>query len=67
MVEDDGSPQGELGNEHVEEMEPSEKLTDEDEIDRIDIELDRIRERRTNPESSFLVNTIVPRLSLIHI
>ena len=61
MVEDDGSPQGELGNEHVEEMEPSEKLTDEDEIDRIDIELDRIRERRTNPESSFLVNTIVPR------
>ena len=43
MVEDDGSPQGELGNEHVEEIEPSEQLTDEDEIDRIDIELDRIR------------------------
>ena len=60
MVEDDGSPQEELVNEHVEETEPSEQPTDEDEIDRIDIELDRIRERRTNPESSFLVNTIVP-------
>ena len=61
MVEDDGSPQEELGNEHVKETEASEQPTDEDEIDKIDIELDRIRERRTNPESSFLVNTIVPR------
>ena len=61
MVEDEGSPQKKLGNEHTDEIEPSEQVTEEDETDRIDIELDRIRERRTNPENSFLVNTIVPR------
>ena len=51
-------------NEETENSEKSghiETQVDEDNADRIDIELDRIRERRDNPESSFLVNTIVPR------
>ena len=34
--------------------------------DKLDQELDRIRDRRENPGKSFLVNTVVP-LSLIHI
>ncbi len=48
----------------IEDSDPSGQIAaeiDEENIDRIDIELDRIRERRTNPESSFLVNTMVPR------
>lgn len=31
------------------------------EEDRIDLELKRIRDRRTNPDNSFMVNTIIPR------
>ncbi len=48
----------------IEDSDPSGQIAaeiDEENVDRIDIELDRIRERRTNPESSFLVNTMVPR------
>ena len=51
-------------NDEIEDSDPSGQIAaeiDEENVDRIDIELDRIRERRTNPESSFLVNTMVPR------
>ena len=51
-------------NEETENSNPSghiESEVDDGNMDRIDIELDRIRERRINPESSFLVNTMVPR------
>jgi len=36
-------------------------LDGEIEEDRIDLELERIRERRTNPEKNFMVNTVIPR------
>ncbi|MBF92161.1 MAG: hypothetical protein CMB78_00060 [Euryarchaeota archaeon] len=51
-------------NYETEDSDPSGQIAaeiDEENVDRIDIELDRIRERRINPESSFLVNTMVPR------
>ena len=38
-----------------------ESTAQEESIDKIDIELGRIRERRENPGKSFLVNTIVPQ------
>ena len=53
------SPKGE--NDFSDPEEQIEPISGKENFDSIDTELDRIRERRTNPESSFLVNTVVPR------
>ena len=42
-------------------LEDLKKLASDFEQDSIDSELSRIRERRTNPDKRFLVNTILPR------
>jgi len=47
----------------IEGGETSEKYGKNDQEDRIDLELDRIRQRRINPDNNFLVNTIVPQTS----
>tara|TARA_Y100000588_G_scaffold237588_1_gene251290 strand:- start:840 stop:2945 length:2106 start_codon:yes stop_codon:yes gene_type:complete len=61
MVGDDGSGEPNrkaLPTDETEQLPPSHE---EDTVDRIDIELDRIRERRENPGKRFLVNTIFPQ------
>ena len=44
-----------------EENQSTEENTNSEADDRIDIELDRIRDRRENPGQSFLYNTVVPQ------
>jgi hypothetical protein len=45
----------------TEERQPIESTSNSELDDRIDIELDRIRDRRENPGQSFLYNTVVPQ------
>ena len=44
-----------------EEKQSTETNPDSEAEDRIDVELDRIRDRRENPGQSFLYNTVVPQ------
>jgi len=43
------------------EKRPIESISESETDDRIDVELDRIRDRRENPGQSFLYNTVVPQ------
>ena len=44
-----------------EEKQPIEASFNSESDERIDVELDRIRDRRENPGQSFLYNTVVPQ------